>query len=87
MNEINIKIILKKDDVIFPSCFVGQFLDIVLGILNTYEIETEDIHDMRLVQNIDLNHIPFVLDGKCKKDTYAKFKKYQHPSQKGEPDE
>lgn len=81
MNEINIRIIL-NNDYVFPSCYIGQLLDIVLGILNTYEIETENIEDLRLTQHIDKRYIPFVFHGKSCASTFSKIEMYQHPSQR-----
>ena len=63
MNEINIKIQLKCNTV-FPDYYVPQFCQLICNLLNTYEIETSDIYDLRLSQNVDFFHSPFIFQGK-----------------------
>ncbi len=80
MNEISINIQLKSNFV-FPDCYVGQFCELILNLLETYEIDKDSIYDLRMKQSVDFSHTPFICSGRCNKDAFEKLSRYRHPSQ------
>lgn len=71
MNEIIIKIEL-KDNFIFPRNELSCFLDHVLTACISHNIQVDNIIDMRLTQNIDFVHLPYVFHGKVCESTMNK---------------
>lgn len=84
MNETTISIELSNNDLVFQKHYESDFLNVLLNALNSYGIETEDIHMFRMRQDIQLCHTPHVFYGCISSD---EFKEKHQKHKKGEPDD
>lgn len=82
MNEIIITIELSRNDIFFKDCYESDFLNILLKALNSYEVNTEDIYQLRMSQNIQLCHSPHVFRGCLTSGVY----KVKYPKKKKSSD-